>query len=145
MSVKYWQTGRDKGLVVRNVYVPLKLPGLGYADTENKSQRNVYSSSIPLIILTSEMSLTWVTCLKFFKKKLLAKPGAHRISFRILSVISIPVRWPTCQEKHFTIQERCGVYYIFISEVLVSSHFLILKDGTSQKTKKWAENRFNCH
>lgn len=27
--------------------MPLKLPGLGYADTENKSQRNVYPSSGP--------------------------------------------------------------------------------------------------
>lgn len=31
--------------MARKVYVPLKLPDLGYSDTENKIQRNFYSSS----------------------------------------------------------------------------------------------------
>lgn len=73
--------------------MPLKLPGLGYADTENKSQRNVYPSSGPSDNFnSSKMSFTWVKCLKFFKKMLLAKPRSHRISFRIPSVMSIPAR-----------------------------------------------------
>lgn len=61
------------------------------------------------------------------------RPGAHRIGFRELSVISIPVRGPTSQEKHCTIQETSGVYYILVPEVLLSSHFLILKYGTAQE------------